>query len=316
MSPRRRFAAGLLAALAAAAPLLTLAAAGDDPAGPRDSELRWRYNARQRTAAGLAAWQRGDAEAAAEVLEQALAVAPRPAEPRVLLNAGTGRLGAGKAEEALPLLTAAADAAEESGSELAPLARYNQGNALLAAGDPAAAADAYRRSLRLDPGNDDAKHNLELALRRLDEQRPPPAGGGQQEQQEQQEQQDSDGEGGEPPAEGEPGEDEPGERGEAPVPGAEPPADADPRSDDPSGGNGDRGSDEPGGETPPPDAGAGEAPRGGAETEPPLPGFREVPDMSAEQAAALLESVDDLERQRRRAEAAQRAQQAGREKDW
>ena len=41
------------------------------------------------------------------------------------------------------------------------------GNALLAAGDPAAAAAAYRRALALHPGSFRAHANLVVALRRL-----------------------------------------------------------------------------------------------------------------------------------------------------
>jgi Ca-activated chloride channel family protein len=57
-------------------------------------------------------------------------------------------------------------------------AAYNHGNALFAQERFEDAAASYRRALEFDPGDVDAKHNLEIALRRV-----------QQEQQQQQDQQ-------------------------------------------------------------------------------------------------------------------------------
>lgn len=64
----------------------------------------------------------------------------------------------------------------------------------------------------------------------------------------------------------------------------------------------------------------GEQPEEGAEQQPldsPLQDFQDQPDMTAEEAAAILEAVENLERQQRREEAAERARSTSRgEKDW
>jgi tetratricopeptide (TPR) repeat protein len=56
-----------------------------------------------------------------------------------------------------------------SGEELAPAGNYNLGNARFRAEDYAGAVEAYKQALRLNPGDADAKVNLELALRKLQE---------------------------------------------------------------------------------------------------------------------------------------------------
>jgi Ca-activated chloride channel family protein len=69
--------------------------------------------------------------------------------------------------------------------EMLPMAAYNLGNARYRLQEFKEAADAYQRSLKEDPGDVDAKRNLELALRAL------------QQQQQQQQQQDQQNDGGE-----------------------------------------------------------------------------------------------------------------------
>lgn len=106
-------------------------------------------------------------------------------------NLGTALLGAGRHEEARAHLERAAQAGEAT---VAQAASYNLGNVDL---EPAFAAGAgegreglvraiaaYKRALLLDPGDADAKWNLELARRLLREaaqspsQSPEPQGGG------------------------------------------------------------------------------------------------------------------------------------------
>jgi Ca-activated chloride channel family protein len=48
-------------------------------------------------------------------------------------------------------------------------ATYNLGNAVFQKGDFAAAADLFRNALRSNPASEDARHNLELALRKLEQ---------------------------------------------------------------------------------------------------------------------------------------------------
>jgi Ca-activated chloride channel homolog len=118
-----------------------------------------------------------------------------PSEPGVHLNRGLALLSAGRLEEAQNALLLATEPSADT--SLRADAYYNLGLLFYRQGDAAAAqqdhasaqtlfrqaADAFKRSLRARPGNRDAGWNLELALRRIEE---------QQEQQEQQDQQDQD----------------------------------------------------------------------------------------------------------------------------
>ena len=75
---------------------------------------------------------------------------------------------ANQGKDAVPYLE---KAAETASPELEPRVQYNLGNAKLAAGDASGAVEAYKQSLRLDPAREDAKWNLELALRQLEKER-------------------------------------------------------------------------------------------------------------------------------------------------
>lgn len=248
---------------------------------------RWLHNPRERTAAGLRRLEAGDPAAAADAFETAGRLAPD--DPRVGYNTGTARLLAGHGDAVAPLERAA----EAAPPDLAAAARFNLGNAHLAAGDPAKAIAAYEDALRLDPGDAAAKFNLEVALRRLEAQRrklkkPQEAPGGSKS-----------------------GTRQPGERG-----GGEdadrPPAKEKTRSGarEPRPANGERRGQA---ESRPTPGGASPLSRRA------LPDFRNQPDMSAAQAAALLEAVENLERRERRAEASARADRSGKkaeEEDW
>ncbi len=69
-----------------------------------------------------------------------------------------------------------AGSAAEAEPSLGARARYNLGNSLLRAGDAKGAIEQYIESLKLNPGDEDAKHNLEVALRMLQNSRQPPRG--------------------------------------------------------------------------------------------------------------------------------------------
>lgn len=257
---------------------------------------RWLYNPRERTARGLALLEAGDPGAALGALETAGRIAPD--DSRVLFNLGTGRLLAdhgdavGALEGALGI-DRIRSPEEGSGEEPAPgdglppelrqQAFYNLGNARLADRDPAGAVAAYEEALRLDPSHRAAKHNLELALRHLEEERlrlrpPREAPGGRR-----------------------PGEEEPSEEPGGTGPEADP-------EEEPESGREQRGRG-PEAETEPREG----APFGRR----PLAGFDEQADLSAAQAAALLEAVEHLERRHRHAEAARAARRASaEEEDW
>ncbi|HEX6199603.1 MAG TPA: tetratricopeptide repeat protein [Thermoanaerobaculia bacterium] len=250
---------------------------------------RWLYNPRERTARGLALLEAGDPVAALGALETAGRIAPD--DPRVLFNLGTGRLLAdhgdavGALEGALRLEEGPESAAAGDGlpPELRQRAFYNLGGARLAAGDPAGAVAAYEEALRLEPSDADAKHNLEIALRRLEESRlrlrsPQEAPGGKR-----------------------PGEEAPSDETGGTDPETEP-------EEDGSGGR------DPGAEGPEADT---RPPEGTTYGRRPLAGFDEQADLSAIQAAALLEAVEHLERRQRRQAALRAAKRAGAaEEDW
>jgi tetratricopeptide (TPR) repeat protein len=71
--------------------------------------------------------------------------------------------------EAAPLFDRAAGVADQA---LRAAALYDLGNTRFQQGRFPEAIEAYKQVLRLDPGRDDARYNLELALRRLPQ--PPP----------------------------------------------------------------------------------------------------------------------------------------------
>lgn len=257
------------------------------------------HNPRERTAAGLEALADGRPEDAARAFETAARIAPD--DPRALYSAGAGRLAAGEdPERAAELLGRAAEILEGTPGAgpagLVPAVLYDLGNAHLAADDPAAAADAFRRTLRREPGLDPARRNLEIALARLERQRrllpPREAPGGER-----------------------PGEEE---RSEETGPEGTERAEEEPRPETGpeggpeggEGGHGDHGADRPA-------RAPGPLPAPGSSGA--LERFDEQGDMTAGQAAALLHAVEALERRQLRGLAEERAARSGKkkgEKDW
>jgi Ca-activated chloride channel family protein len=190
---------------------------------------------------------------------------------------------------------------------------YNRGNALARAGDLEGAIEAYRRSLELAPGREDAADNLALVE-------------DLQQQQEQQEQQS--GEDGEPPPDsGEDGQGQEQEQAEtAEQEGEQPPQESEPDQGSPqdaSSGTQDEGSTEDDSATPEPESGPAPEP----EAPEPLSNI-EVPELSLEEAERnqameqwLRRVPDDpsgLLREKFRYESRKRQQQPGsdNERDW
>lgn len=247
----------------------------------------WLHNPRERTAAALREARENHPEEAAAHAETAHRLAPE--NPLTGYNAGTLELAAGDPARARALFEETlrgpgGGPAPKLPPELAAQLHYNLGNARLAGGDPAAAVEAYEETLRRDPGHQDAKFNLELALRELERQsasNPSP---------------------------------DPGAEGEAP---REPQSSGGGSTEDPQSE-----------QTRPPE----ETSPGGSESEEPSPeqetpaprppgselrDFHDQPDMSATEAAAILEAVENLERQQRREAALQRARETAKGgKDW
>lgn len=257
---------------------LLLAAGVTPPAPPTPSTPpgwsdRLAFNARERTARGLAELEAQRPTEAVGAFDAALRLAPD--EPLARYNAGSGHLAAGD-PDAAALLEQATEAAPP---ELAPAAWYNLGNARLSGSNPQGAVDAYREALLRQPDFAAAKHNLELALRELERQRQEQQKQQEQQQQEQQKKQEQQKRQGE-------GEQKPEEQPPQPQSGQDQPQQGD---------QGDQGQDR----------------------QRPLPRFQDQKDMTAEQAAAILQAVENLERQQRREQALERARtKSPVEKDW
>ncbi len=158
----------------AAALVLLLLVAGVSPArGQEASEIG---------AEGDRLYQEGDFEGALGAYKQAAVDEPERAD--LEFNVGTALFKLGRTDEAAHKLERAAEKATEE-PMIERNAHYNRGVTRMAAQQLDAAIDAFQSALDIDPGDDDALFNLELALRKLEEQE-------QQEQQEEQEQSEED----------------------------------------------------------------------------------------------------------------------------
>ena len=90
-----------------------------------------------------------------------------PGRPELSYNLGNSLIKQQKYDQALQAL---AQAIGKGDKGLQARGYYNIGNALFDMGQWKESADSYIRSLRLHPADMDAKHNLELALRKLQQQ--------------------------------------------------------------------------------------------------------------------------------------------------
>jgi Ca-activated chloride channel homolog len=244
---------------------------------------RWLYNPRERTTKAIDAYRKGEADDAADLADTAFRIAPE--DPQAQFNDGTAHLAARHGRRALSQLEKSVRGADP---ELAPAAWYNLGNARLSAGDASGAVEAYKQALRRTPEDLNAKHNLELALREREKQKQRMRGPGE------------------------------GSRGRRPQGQREPSGrggNQGPPQKDPSRSNAPGQQDQPQGQGRP--QGQGQQPQQPNGQGSALPRFQNQPDMTAQEAASLLQAVENLERQQRRQQAAQRARQkAVRGKDW
>ncbi|HDY90062.1 MAG TPA: tetratricopeptide repeat protein, partial [bacterium] len=111
------------------------------------------------------------------------ALVERPDSPELRFNHGTALSATGKKDEAVSELDKAANTFENK--ELSAAARFNSGNTFFTAGELNEAIEEYKKALKLDQASRDIRHNLELAIRRLQEQQ-------QQQKQRQQKNEDED----------------------------------------------------------------------------------------------------------------------------
>ena len=106
------------------------------------------------------------------------AQAKTPGRPELLYNHGNTLIKEKKYEPAVQQLRQAVNKGDRG---IQASAWYNSGNALFETGKYQDAAQAYIQALRINPADLDAKHNLELALRKVQEQQKQPGeGNGQQ----------------------------------------------------------------------------------------------------------------------------------------
>ncbi len=117
---------------------------------------------RRATNEGRRQYDRGNHPQALAAFERASAA--RPSDPRLRFNVADGLYRNGRYDEAATLFRSlGADAT----APLAAPSRYNLGNSLFQKQDYRGAIQAYRDALRLQPGDEPARRNLELALRAL-----------------------------------------------------------------------------------------------------------------------------------------------------
>jgi Ca-activated chloride channel family protein len=111
------------------------------------------------------------------------AQAQMPEEPGIRFDLGVAlyqkAMNTAAGPEREGLLAAASREFEQAGNawdpKLKSAAAYNLGNTRFQEGKYAEAAEEYKKAIRRDPRNQDARYNLELALRRKQQQNQPPA---------------------------------------------------------------------------------------------------------------------------------------------
>jgi Ca-activated chloride channel family protein len=98
-----------------------------------------------------------------------------PGRPELLYNLGNTLIRQKKYDPAIQSLRQATSKADRG---LQASSWYNLGNALFESGKLPDAAQAYIQALRINPSDRSAKYNLELALRRMNEQKQSSSGKG------------------------------------------------------------------------------------------------------------------------------------------
>ena len=164
--------------------LTSLACASEGPASIRE---------------GNEAFEAGQYEQAQEAYSRALE--SMPDSPEVAYNSANTLYRQELFGEAGYGLDVSAETAEPN---LSQYSSFNKGNSLYMSEEYEAAVEAYKQALRLDPTDREAKHNLELALLRIEEQQEQEQqeqegeGEGEQEQEQEGNQEQEDGQGNTP----------------------------------------------------------------------------------------------------------------------
>lgn len=113
--------------------------------------------------AGTDAYEAGKFEEALAHYDAALK--EKPSDPRALYNRGLALHKLGRNDEAKQAFTTALELDRKG--ELASQLHYNLGNVAALSGDKKEAVRQYRQALRKNPGDELARHNLEVVLRDL-----------------------------------------------------------------------------------------------------------------------------------------------------
>lgn len=139
--------------------------------GPWMEKFKRETSSRAATERGLSAYQKNDLKEAIPQFKTAEGLYPAPASA---FNTATALIAAGKKDEGV---LAIAPALDDPG--LKADAHYNRGNAALSAKQWKEAVEDYVETLKIRPADQQAKRNLELALRELlKEQQSGRSGGG------------------------------------------------------------------------------------------------------------------------------------------
>jgi Ca-activated chloride channel homolog len=91
-----------------------------------------------------------------------------PGKPEVLYNLGNSLIKQNRSDQGIQALN---QSLSQGNSEIKTRSWYNTGNALFSKGNFQDAAQAYIQALKLNPSDKDAKHNLELSLMKLNQQK-------------------------------------------------------------------------------------------------------------------------------------------------
>lgn len=126
-------------------------------------------NAAERNNTGNVLYQQGNYEDAITAYQAAQVAAPD--QPELYYNAASALSNTGELEQAVAALEQALQTAD---ADLAASAYYNLGNVYFQAGIYEEAVKAYENALSLNPDDDDARYNLELALKSIPTPTPPP----------------------------------------------------------------------------------------------------------------------------------------------
>lgn len=115
---------------------------------------------------GISQYHEGEFKESVESFSSARA--GRPEDSRIAYNLGNAHYKAGKFEEALQTYTQST--LDEKNPDIRKKLIYNTGNTMVKLGKLGEAESAYKKVLVLDPGDMDAKYNLEYVRQQLKDQ--------------------------------------------------------------------------------------------------------------------------------------------------